>query len=173
LLHHGHPLEPREWNFYGEKKKKRDSKEKEVISRLCPMLDYLYCDKPTCVGCEHNPDGRKECRIEVVDTDLKEVEAPVKLRDRPVEERREIQDRINDLTHQFERESNGTKIAKGPIGDMLNVALLIGRQPMWVYHRLNNNKYLVNKPLLHEIARQKGYRPGWVWMKTKELKGER
>jgi superfamily II DNA or RNA helicase len=174
LVEHGHPLTPREWNFYGTtKRKKGEDQDEDVVARLCPALDFMYCEKPSCVGCEHNKTGEDDIREQqVVDVELEEVAPPIKLKERPAEERREIQDRINQITEEFENVSRGGKIAKGPVGDMLNVALAIGRQPMWVYHVLNQNKYLVNKPLLHEIARQKGYRPGWVWMKTKEMRGE-
>jgi hypothetical protein len=56
------------------------------------------------------------------------------------------------------------------------VAKELGRREMWVYYFLcerdtanGKPRHAINHTLLHEIARQKGYKRGWAWWKAQEL----
>lgn len=157
---HGHPLDDYQWNFEG-REKRAHARKKELELRLCPDLGYLYCAKPNCIGCEHNKTGRKRREIKQIDAEL--VEAPsIKLNNRPLAERKEIQDKISEIVLEYEL---GKHI--GPVGELLDIATQIGRDPMWVYWRLSEDRRTVNVPLLYNIAKQKGYKPGWAWHKKK------
>ncbi len=154
------------WNFCGTDKRKRE-KNNNIV--LCPHLDFLYCPRPHCATCEHNPDKTiKDCRrtMIIVPIKLQEMPHPIAMMDRPPEERREIQDRIGELAREY-----GQTLAPGPVGEMLKIADELGYNVYWVYHKLNNeNRLTANVPLLAEICRQKGYKPQWVWVARQKLR---
>jgi len=166
LQEHGHPLLDHEWKFDGrEKRGRRSGENQEINIRLCPEADFIYCDKPSCAGCQHNRTGRTVRDLTVVDTELGEVKNPVKLAHRAPEEKREIQDQINDCVKSY----NATG-SSGPVRDLIELGEQIGRQAMWVYHLLCEGRETVNVPLLFEIQKIKGYKHGWAYFKRKELR---
>jgi len=167
LAEHGHPLEPQAWMFHGREKRGKRKSTSEAALRLCPEIDFLYCDKPSCAGCPHDRQGRKKRKFEEVDVQLKEVK-PIPLPARPAEERKIVIDRINECVEAIE-----VKIEPGPVKEMLEIGRKLGYPPMWVYNRVNQNKHLVNMALLHEISRQMKYAPGWAWVQQQKLKGKR
>jgi superfamily II DNA or RNA helicase len=156
-----------DWNFYGTEKRKREKKPANV--RLCPYLDFMYCDKPSCAHCQHNPnkgtvDVRKD--MVIVPAELQEKERPLRFGERPYHEQQEFQDRINKavLAHK-----NGG--GDSAVSELLQIADDLGYSVFWVYHRLNGEgKHATNIPLLHEIARVKGYKPGWVYFARTKIK---
>jgi len=159
------------WNFHGTEKRKRNKNSKNVV--LCPHLDFLYCNTPHCSTCEHNPDKgtTTDCRkpMVIIPAQLKEIKKPLTFSERPLEERREIQDRIGSAVLDYKK-----TMGPGPIGELLKIADELGYREMWVYHRLTDeNSHAVNVPLLHEIARQKGYKHGWVWFAMKKIKNHK
>lgn len=175
LQEHGHPFADHDWNFDGTERRKRD-KHPEVPGRLCPEIDYLWCDKASCVGCEHNKSGRKERKLEVVEADLVEAESPVKLAARPPDERDVIEAAIGREVGIYTAEvtvaadAEITDTAKGAIGRLLAIAAELGNNPMWVYWKLSAGRVSVNVPLLFELQRQAGYKVGWAWWKQKEVR---
>jgi superfamily II DNA or RNA helicase len=164
-LQHGHPLEDHDWAFRGREKRKPRKQDNELIARLCPELDFLYCHKKSCVGCKHNSTGRKNRKEELIDVDLVKVK-PIKLGERPKEEKKEFVDRINSAIMKLESEG----IKSGAVGDMLKIAKELGYSDMWVYHKLNQNRHMVNRPLLHEIGRELKRKPGWAYFAAKRLR---
>ena len=116
----------------------------------------------------------------MVDVPLEERTGPTRFADLLPEEKRDVQDRIGRAT-EAALASDGA-VLSGPIGELLAVAAELGRSPMWVYHWLTEKenahralegkgaRLTVNAPLVHEIARQKGYKPGWAWFKIKEIR---
>jgi len=173
LLEHGHPLSPYRWKFDGrDRRRRRKAENNKIIARLCPDLGFLYCDKPTCTGCEHYRGQGRRRELEQVEGNLAEVKKPVKLAARPVNERAEYIDRIGAAVDMC-RNGNTVKILPGPIGDLLEIASELGYSPMWVYQRLTEGSKLINVTLLHEIARQKKYKTGWAWYQKKRLERER
>jgi superfamily II DNA or RNA helicase len=172
-----------DWNFKGVTRRKRAKVDKDAL-RLCPHLDYQYCDRPTCAGCDKRKPGEIDPRQEVfkvVDTELEERKGPTHMADLEPEERREVQDRIGRATDEALAAPEG-EIAPGPIGELLAVAEELGHAPMWVYWHLteaenkrrhetgHGDRLTVNVPLLYEIARQKGYQRGWAWHKQQDIK---
>jgi len=175
LQEHGHPFAPHEWQFDGRERRKRAEKP-AVVARLCPELDFLYCDRPSCAGCPRAPaDGRDPRKpIETVDADLVEAASPVPLSERPPHERLFIETQIDHLAKTACAEMAGargqmTTIAAGAIGELLAHARGLGRDPMWVYWRLSEGRASVNVPLLCEIGRQAGYAHGWAWYRRREV----
>jgi superfamily II DNA or RNA helicase len=166
FLEHGHPLGNYRWKFEGTEKRK-PNKDKQLIMRLCPEIDFMYCSKPSCVGCVHNKTGSKKQREEqLIDLDLIKIE-PIKLKDRPREEKKEFVDRINSAIMKFDRDG----IKSGAVGELLKVAKELGcNNPLWAYHQLHRGKYMVNSAILHEIAREKEYAPGWAYFQAKNLR---
>jgi superfamily II DNA or RNA helicase len=163
---HGHPLEDYDWNFDGYERKKKKRETDLQTLRLCPALDYMYCSKPSCVGCEHSEDGKDPRQeLETVDAELVEAK-PIPLGQRPPEERKEFNDRVSNAVYEF---NQSERVQSGPVAELLKVAEELGRNPLWAYHRLTEGRKSVHVPLLHEIAKIKGYKPGWAYFQRKEL----
>jgi superfamily II DNA or RNA helicase len=154
------------WNFHGNEKRKRKKDDKNI--KLCPLMDFLYCDKPSCRGCPHNPDNQipdQRKPMIVVPTELEEIKKPIPLNERPIEERRELQDRINAAAMDYKNNMN-----PGAIGELIKIQEELGYSPLWIYWKLTpDDQYTINYPVLHEIARQKGYKPGWVHFIKKKI----
>ncbi len=169
LQEHGHPFAPHEWNFAGTTKRPR-APASGIVARLCPVIDFLYCDKPSCHGCEHAKDG-KDPRPSppVVAVDLVEAPPPVPLKDRPPVERAVIEEQTATAIAEFHAEETRRRFAKGPVSRLLDVARETGRDPVWVYWALSEGRATVNVPLLYELARVLGYRPGWAWFRKREI----
>jgi superfamily II DNA or RNA helicase len=155
------------WNFHGTEKRKR--KKKELNVRLCPYMDFLYCNKPSCVGCPHNPDQKKiDARqpMVIIPADLKEIEKPKSLAERPIAERREIQDRIGAAVMDYKTTEN-----PGAIGELIKIQEMLGYNILWIYWQVTpEDRLTINYPVLHEIARQKKYKSGWVHFITKKVR---
>lgn len=158
----GHPFSPYEWQFHGREKRKKAPADPEIRLRLCPET-FMYCDKPSCIGCEYNTTKRKTRAEAIVDCQLSEQEAPVPLQTRPVEEQAVFRERLDDAIDRARAAIQDGHIDAGAIGDLLTLARQIGRQPLWVYWRLSEGRLTANVPLLSEIARQEKYKPGWVY----------
>lgn len=177
-------LEDVVWSFKGATHRRRAKLDPGAL-RLCPHLDYQYCDRPSCAGCEKREPGEGDPRAAhqvVVDTELTERAGPTRMADLEPEERREVQDRIGAATDAEIPALLEGRLEPGPIGELLAVAEELGRASMWVYWHLTEvenkrrhevgkaDRLTVNVPLLYEIARQKGYKSGWAWHKQQEIK---
>lgn len=166
LQEHKHPFTPHVWNFDGREKRKRN-RDESVIARLCPALDFLYCSRPSCAWCQHAPEGKDPRRkLEEINADLVLAKKPVEIK-KPSEEEIVGQmtvQRAATTYHAEESKNPGviTALQSGAIGELLEEARRTGRQPMWVYYRLNQNRYSVNVTLVNEIGRQCGYDPKWA-----------
>jgi hypothetical protein len=166
-LEFGHPLESRVWNFSG--RKKREKKDADALKfKLCPDTG-LYCDRTSCVGCVHNKTQRRNRAQAVVDCAMGVVDSPIEIKKAPRSVVQELDERLNAAID----DARTGDMSQGLVGEVLKIAELRGRSAMWCYHRLNANRHLVNVTLLHEIARQKKYKPGWAWMKKNELERRR
>jgi superfamily II DNA or RNA helicase len=163
LQQHSEPWLQHEWNFEGREKTKR-SKNESIILRLCPELGYRYCDKPSCVGCEHNSTGRRSLKEEIIEGQLEQVKGPVKFTDLEEEKKQKYVDRINESVHNYQACGDDRSLI-----DLLQVAKELNRGPLWVYNRLTTG-HTVNVSLLHAIAKIKKYKPGWVWFQRQRLK---
>lgn len=173
LQEHGHPFAPHVWNFDGREKRKRN-RDESVVARLCPALDFLYCSRPSCAGCQHAPEGKDPRRsLVTVETDLVRAKKPMEI-EKPSEEQivsaMTIQ-RASMAYHAEESKNPGiiSAIQSGAIGELLDEAKRTGKQPMWVYHRLNRNRYSANVTLITEIGRQCGYDPKWAGHRIDEI----
>jgi DNA repair protein RadD len=156
------------WNFKGREKRKIKKTESNI--KLCPYLDFMYCEKPHCQSCRHNPDKSKsDCRRDmvIIPADLIEKSKPIPIKDRPYEEQREIQDKIGSAVVDYKNTENPNAIAI-----LLDLAKRLGYKNAWkwVYYKLTSeDRYTRNIPVLHEIARQEGYHPWWVKHALKAL----
>ena len=188
LQRHGHPLQDYDWAFHGREKNKKKIGVSIATLKLCPQC-FLYYEGDTCPNCGAGRDVRKQPKMEEIDGRLVEITSPVPLNDRDPEEKRDFIDRINGLIDEYNEAAAEGTILPGPVGELLRIAQDLGYATMWVYHRLNQDKEIdkphpellddegtykpariaVNIPLLHEIARQKGHKPGWAYFKKKEL----
>lgn len=162
-----HYLDHIKWNFDGEIQKKKDKK--VIAPKLCVHLDWMYCDNPHCTTCDKNPDKAvKDARqpMVIIDTELKETPKPVALRNMAIEDRREVEDKINNAVLEYRDTED-----PGPIEKLLNIAEKHGYHYLWVYWKLvDKTRKTINVPLLHEICRIKSWKPGKVWFIIKELK---
>jgi DNA repair protein RadD len=171
LQEHGHPLAAVDWHFDGqEKRKRRKEPDRAVIARLCPDLDYLYCDQPTCMGCEHNRTGRQRRNLEQVEGQLIEAQKPVKMADRPPDEQRHYWREIDKALAEYRQSAKNGKIPTGPLQRLLQICEQVKLQPMWAYHRLSSQP--VDESLLVAIARIKRYHPWWIEHQRAQLRAK-
>lgn len=162
LVEHGHPLGHHDWRFDGiEKQSVRKGTSADTL-RLCEKC-FLYYEGSTCPNCGNTNTPKPQEGLEEVDGRLVEIQ-PVPMQERPPEQQRVYQERINEAVDKCEKQ-----IDSGAVGTLLKVAEDLDRSPMWVYWLLSDNMRAVNIPLLYEIARQKGYKSGWVWYKRKDI----
>jgi superfamily II DNA or RNA helicase len=171
LQEHGHPLEAYNWKFDGKEKRGATGEKAPAALKLCPEIDFMYCEKLSCRGCPHHSGKFRDPRIEYVNTQLVEAGQYISFSDRPMEHQREYVDRINEVVDRYKK--NEPNIESIAVSEMMQICKELGRQPLWIYNRLNKNKHLVNITLLHEIARQAGYKPGWVYFQKKRLERKR
>jgi hypothetical protein len=166
------------WNFDGRDRREREPAEASV--RLCPERDYQYCRDPTCArACKMLPkseNGRPA--LETVDVPLQERAVPQRWADLAPGERRDVQERVGRAADAWAsaQSEDPPRIDAGAVGELLAVAKELGRREMWVYYFLcerdtanGKPRHAINHTLLHEIARQKGYKRGWAWWKAQEL----
>ena len=182
LHEHGHPFQDYEWKFNGHEKRKRSKK--GVLPDTLKLCDkcFLYFIGDTCPHCGGKRDPKSRKKYKEIDGRLIEIQGPVPLAERDPEEKREYQDRIITAINNYREKETTGEIDPGAIGELLKIADELGRSVMWIYWKLSESwtdkkgiehaRRTVNTPLLHEIARQKQYKPGWVWMKTKEIRGK-
>lgn len=157
------------WNFEGLKKKKR--KKLETNIKLCPYLDFFYCEKPHCSTCIHNKDQKPDARqpMVVVPTELEKAPKPVSMAKMPSLERKKYQDNINSIVMQYKTDPSNDLIVA-----LLKIAKECGYAVTWVYHQLTSDeRYTVNIPLLHEIAKIKGYKSKWVHFVIDKIKKQK
>lgn len=156
-----------EWNFYGREKRKK--KKIEVAPKLCPYLDFMWCDKKSCINCLHNKDKlQADVRkpMVIINTDLKEKDRPQPLCDREPEEKIKIQNEISKNIFLYKENPD-----RGPIEKLLDIANYLGYKPLWVYWKLTpESRLTVNVPLIHEIARIKNYKPYWCIKIEEQIK---
>jgi superfamily II DNA or RNA helicase len=154
------------WNFHGVERRKREKSGANI--RLC-QYTFMYCEKSSCAGCHLNTDAVPDARkpMVVVPAELEEIpHKPIPYTERDSAGKSEIDNAEAEAVLDYR-----TTMSAGAVGKLLAIAADTGREVMWVYHRLTDEgAHAVNWPLLHEIARQKGYKPGWPYMQSQLLK---
>lgn len=193
LKNHGHPLEPRVWNWTGASKREQVPEgaiEKISAVPKCPicygnLIPGKRDGKPALVCNDPNCPGTKEIKHR---KDLKEVDGylveilpgeQLVMGDRLLENRREFQDRINSAVTRFRVAWYPSKMGKGgvvdaaAVRDMIQIAYdLKWKQPQrQVYYKLVlNEDNTVCTPLLTVIAGieiediKKRYHDKWIEM---------
>ena len=169
IVEHGHPLEPYEWQFEGNDKRKRVKGESVATLKLC-MECGLYYEGERCTNCGTARDAKPQKKYEEIDGRLIEIKGPIKLADRPPEEKREFQDKYSELSEQVKTAENDSAYDKA-VKELLELAADAGQQAMSVYWSLSKDMKAVNVPLLHSIRRVLGYKNGWVFMQRKTIEG--
>jgi DNA repair protein RadD len=161
------PWERVEWNFFGSKQRTKNPTERENSIRFCPWNDFKACSKLSCLGCPYNQENKPVDDVQEIDGELVPVTRPIPIKQRPQIEQDYYQRKINECS---KNAITGEIINSEKITELLTVAQETGRQPMWVYWHLCREWHIVCVPLLHEIRRLKGYKPGWVRYKTEEIR---
>jgi superfamily II DNA or RNA helicase len=164
LMSHGHPLGDYIWSFDGREKQSAKKGDSEAVLKMCPEC-FLYYEGSVCPNCGHYGHREKKYDEQVIDGRLVEVGA-LPLKERPQEERRSYEQRIEDCVAQY-------RIDGGAVKELLKLAGELGYSPLWVYHRLSEGMRAVNVPLVHEIGRIKGFKSGWAYFTIKNLRGAR
>lgn len=163
----GYPLLDRKWNFKGDGSGGIIESEDNTVLRLCPEIDFMYCNKRTCAGCEHNSGkNEKQKPVAVIDCELTEYqhqeEIFIKNAARPA-----YQEDLDKTIMECRQVITAPAIAR-----MVKYAKALGEDWRWVYGSINQNRHLVNVALVNEIGRAYGYKAGWAWHKVKELREE-
>jgi superfamily II DNA or RNA helicase len=165
---HGHPAIEYPWAFDGRTKRTREGIAAESL-KLCLRCFMYYDGTGACPHCGTARDAKPRKEFREVDGRLIEIKGPVKLADRPPEQRAECVDKINDLVASHLE----NKADLGPIRELADIAKRLGYPPLWVYHRLNKNTATVNRTLLHAIATACNYKPGWAYFAAKTVRESR
>jgi superfamily II DNA or RNA helicase len=169
---HGHPLKPHEWNFTGKIKKKKIPKDAvemmENVKRCDICWDLIIDGK--CRSCGAIKEIKSMKPLKQVDGWLVEINGPTSLTDRPLENQRHYQDMISKNIDEFLNlwHAEG-KIESNCVKNLIDAAIDLKRNVMWVYHSLTEKELSVNVSLLAEIEKLQGYKSGWSWRKRQEL----
>lgn len=167
---HGHPFSDRIWNFEGGKKRKITKAVSSDTLKLCQNC-WMYFDGNVCPHCGTMRDIKQKPDMIVVEGRLVK-EEPVKLKDRPWEERKEYLDYTAELKANFKNHGFKKDVYIYIIEQFLKIAKKLKNPPMWVYHELNTLKYAVNLPLLQGISEVLDYKSGWVHFQQQNIKLE-
>lgn len=176
---HGHPLEPRVWNWTGETR--RDKPPDDAVERIAAVGKCQICFdliiNGKCRTCGAVPPVKSRKPLKEVDGWLVEITQPTPLKERPLENRREYQDRQARAVGKFRAEWYGEDGRPGGIIDVESVVELfkIAHDLNWknpqkqVYYKLVDPEDLtVNVSLLSVIAEiqidgiKNKYHPKWV-----------
>ena len=131
----------------------------------------MYFDGNACPHCGTLRDIKQKPDMIVVEGRLVK-EEPVKLKDRPWDQKKEYFDRISKLRTRFHDEAAAGDLSLGIVAEYLVIAKMLKNPPMWVYHELNTLKYAVNLPLLQGLASVLDYKAGWVHFQQQNIKLE-
>ena len=165
ISEHGHPMQDYEWKFHGEEKRGRKKGIDPASLKLCSEC-FLYFVGNQCPNCGTERGKKPPKKYEEIDGRLIEIIGPVKLNDRPPEEKREFQDKYSELMESITGADTDELMDKY-VKELLKLAADAGLNAMSVYWRLSQGMRAVNVPVLHSIRRTKSYAPGWVYMQKK------
>jgi superfamily II DNA or RNA helicase len=158
------------WDFDGWKKKGKREKQPPAEVRLCPFNSFEICVKTIrCPECERYVPAEKDGPQVIESIPLQERRAPGDPHIITAAEKREAQDDIIRYT-EIARTAADDESYDRAVKALCDLAEKLGYSPMWVYHRINTNEYVVNVRTLSAICRAKGYKSGWVHFKREELK---
>lgn len=163
---HGHPLSPYEWNFFGKEKRKKKDKSADVL-KFCENC-YRYYEGTIC-DCGHVKKKQKQVGLVEIDGRLVQMKGPIPLKDRPLEEKKEFNDKLAEAKTAYVESLGLEKLDLSAVEEVVKLSESAGYAIMWVYHQLNNLETMVNVSLLHAIRKIKGFKHGWVHFKKREL----
>jgi superfamily II DNA or RNA helicase len=168
LMEHGHPLEDYEWKFHGTERRKKKKGISVASLKICQKC-FLYFNGDKCPHCGTIKGTKPDKNYEEIDGRLVEMKGPIKLQDRPAEERREYQDKYGELIDKIKSASPDDQMDRY-VKEILNMSEAAGYgNAMAVYWKVSADMLVVNVPLLHSIRRVKGYKPGWIWMQKQSI----
>jgi len=163
----GYILNRRKWNFYGDGTGGVIEKPEDTVLKLCPEIEFMYCPKKSCIGCPHySGRDKKQKPVPVVDCNFRQYqhqeELYIKNAARPAYQA-DLEKTIMECRQ---------VISAPAIKRMVTYAKALGEDWRWIYEKINTRRHMVNVALISEIGRQYGYKPGWAYHKTKELREE-
>lgn len=164
------PWDPVDWRYEGRPKGRKRAGEVLGSVKYCPYLDFMPCDKQSCVGCPENPGDKPIKEWTEVDGELVAITGEISIKERPKEEKDFYSKKIEDLRKQVYK--NG--IVDGEIvKELVSVAKETNKKPLWVYFYIRNEidppivennpgMRFIDEPLLFAIQKHAGYKIGWV-----------
>jgi len=157
-----------DWNFHGKDKGKEKNKTPPPEVRLCPYDSFMVCVKKIrCPECEKYAPTDDEKIIESVP--LQERTAEIAVQPVTLAEKREIQDAVIRCVREAHEAQDDDAYDKA-VKMLCDIADKLNYRPMWVYHRLTDNKYTINTRAIHSIARAKGYKPYWAKIEADRIR---
>lgn len=172
LKEHNHPFLNETWNFHGRSRRSREKNDNGASLKLCPKC-FLHYEGAVCDNCGTARPPKPRPDLEEVDGQLVKIESPVDTSEQQAKQKREFREfkeRIERLIVDATKAAAEGDIDDGAIGELLSIANELGYPTMWVYENLSKGMVAVNIPLLHEIQRQKKYKPGWIEHKKREIR---
>ena len=166
IVEFGYPLLDRKWDFEGNGSGGITQNPEEIIQRQCPEIEFMWCSKKSCQGCEHYSGKVKDQKpIAVVDCELEEYKHQEEIFPQPKMARAAYEDDLDRTVAEVRQVISAPGVAR-----MVKYAKALGKDWRWIYDEINVNRHMVNVALVAEIGRQYGYQPGWAWHKSKELR---
>jgi superfamily II DNA or RNA helicase len=155
------------WNFAGREKRKVSRRENRPV-RLCPYSGFEVCTKPCpCRQCERYAPKENETPL-IESVPLSERRMPREQYLITAAEKRELQDEVIACCASARQAADDDSLDKA-VAALLEIAERLKYTPMWVYHRINTQKHVVDVRILWSICRVKKYKSGWVHFKKQEL----
>ena len=155
-----------EWNFYGREKKIINQNNSAIKEKIC-LKCFMYYEGAVCTNCGTSRDTKTRENLEVVDGRLVEIKhETIKLKDRPIDEQREIGEKFNDNITNFKAAEKSGEFDEESVRKLLELNRDLGYKPLFTYWQLcRYEDKAVNVPLLMCIKNIMGYKHGWFWHK--------
>jgi hypothetical protein len=158
------------WDFEGRKKKSKGEKEAPAEVRRCPYNAFEICVLSIrCPQCEkYAPAG--DDGVPVIESiPLQERLAPAEAHIITAAEKREAQDDVIRYAELADAAADDDSYERA-VRALCGIAEKLGYSPMWVYHLVNKNDFVVNVRLINAIGKAKEYKPGWAYYAREKIK---
>jgi superfamily II DNA or RNA helicase len=158
------------WNFGGEKKKAKKEALPPPEVRRCPFNAFEICLLSIrCPQCEKYAPAGDEGVPVIESIPLRERRTLAEAHIITEAEKREAQDEVIRYTDIALTAADNDSYERA-VAELVKIADRLGHSPLWVYHLVNKNEFVVNVRLINAIGKAKGYKPGWAYHVRDELK---
>jgi superfamily II DNA or RNA helicase len=155
------------WNFKGMDKRKVEKIERKKPSiHLCKYVAYEVCTRQySCTHCERYVPEKETVVNSITLSERSGLDEQYVI---AAAEKRELQDEVIKWVEAAQSASDDDSLDR-VVKQLLDIAKKLNYSSMWVYHKINKQKYVVDVRILWSICRVMHYKPGWVYFRKQEL----